>query len=302
MVNNDLFISVRNLSSIDKKQKVLFKSRLALIKELAYTICGGGQATTEEIQEIYTSAFSIEGSKATKDIEKYFDMISIADKIDVLKEISNLIPENDLLYESVLGAPEAHNDCASHNIAYVKNHFTDSAYLAFSKGLSCSCSFFNSFDSACQDVLSGESEFCILPIETSHDGKLFSFYAMIDRYELKILSTHTVKHQDASKFTKFALLGRSIGLPQNIDPVGQKLELRIAQPPDKTSPIHEILLAAEHCNIKLFRIDSLPLSYNESMLSYYAVFDIQESELKAFITYLAIEHPQCYAMGIYCEN
>ena len=303
VVNDDLSINVQNLNNIDKKQKTLFRSRVALVRELAHTICRGGQASLEEIRENYLSVFPLETAKGAEKTGKYFDMVSIAEKIEICREISSLIDSKDIFYESILGNPDVCKASAAKKIVYVKNHFTDSAYLAFSSYSSeFRCAHFDSFDAVCEDVHSGESEFCILPIETSYDGKLLSFYSMIDKYEFKIISTCTVEHQDSSKFTKFALLGRSISLPESTGTLGKKLEIRISQSPAKTSPVYEILLAADNCNIQLCRIDSLPLSYNESMLSYYAVFDMYESDLKTFITYLAIEHPQCYALGIYFEN
>lgn len=303
LISEDLCINIQNLTNIDKKQKNLFKSRIALVHELAYTICKGGQATLEEIRENYLSALPVECTKEVENLEKYFNAISIAEKIELCKEISSLIDNKDVIYESILGHPENYKADATKKIAYVKNPFTDSAYLVFSgSSPEFRYAYFDSFDATCENVHSGESEFCILPIETSNDGKLLSFYSMIDKYELKIMSTCTVNHQEDSKFTKFALLGRSISLPQKSNTLGKKLELRISQAPNKESPIYEILLAAYNCNIQLCRIDSLPLSYNESKLSYYAVFDMHDAELKAFITYLSLEHPQCYALGIYSEN
>ena len=299
----DLLTNLQNLNYLDKKQKALFKSRSALTRELAYTICQGGKAAAEDIKEKYLSVFASASSKALDAEEKYSDLISIAERIEICKEISVLSDTQDIFYESILGASDVCSADAVKKIAYVKNNFTDSAYLAFSKAsFAFRYAYFDSFDAICEDVHSGKSEFCILPIETSSDGKLFSFYSLIDRYEFRIVSTCTVKHQDGSKFTKFALLGRSVRLSEENNKKGKKLELRISQASTKGSPLYEILRAADACNIKLCKIDSIPLSYNDSMLSYYAVFDIYEAELKAFITYLALEHPQCYALGIYFEN
>ncbi len=303
ITSTDLLIDLQNLINLDKKQKSLFKSRIALSRELAYTICKGGSAGTEEIRDNYSSIFASETLKSLNSEEKYLDLLSIAEKIEVCKEISCLSKIEDTFYESLLGHPEVCKATAAKKIAYVKNNFTDSAYLSFSRSSPAfRCAYFDSFDAICEDVHSGESEFCILPIETSSDGKLLSFYSMIDRYEFKIVATCIVEHKDGSKFTKFALLGRSISLSDYTNKKGKKLELRIPQASSKESPIYEILRAADACNMNLCRIDSIPLSYNDSMLSYYAVFNIQEADIKAFITYLALEHPQCYALGIYFEN
>ena len=300
----DLSVGIQNLNLLDKKQKGLFVSRSALLRELAYTVCSGGSASAEEIQKSYDSVFKHVSAKSPpSEAKAFFGLLSSAEKIEICKEIVSLADTKEAFRESILGDNEPCRDSAVKKIAYVKNNFTDSAYLAFSDSSDeFRCAYFESFDAICEDVHSGESEFCILPIETSSDGKLLSFYSMIDRYEFKIVSTCTVEHKDGSRFTKFALIGRSIALSEDSIKKGTKLELRISRSSSTESPLYEILRAAEACNMKLFRIDSLPLSYNDSMLSHYAVFDVYGSDLKAFITYLALEHPQCYALGIYFEK
>ena len=303
ITDTDLLINLQNLNHLEKKQKSLFKSRIAFANELAYTVCKGGSASAEDIRQNYSYAFESSTLKSLISEEKHLISLLIAEKLEVCKEISRLTETEDTFYENVLGHTEVCKANAAKKIAYVKNNFTDQAYLTFSKASNdFRCSYFDSFDAICEDVHSGESEFCILPIETSSDGKLLSFYSMIDRYEFKIVETCTVEHKDGSKFTKFALLGRSISLSDHTNKKGKKLELRISQSSPKESPINDILHAADACNIRLCRIDSVPLSYNDSMLSYYAVFDIHDAELRAFLTYLALEHPQCYALGIYFEN
>lgn len=306
--SKDLLVNIHNLLALEDRQSLLFKSRIALASELAYTICEGGKASPDEIKERYLSVFPSKNPKSThSESPEYFNSISIPERIGICREIFNLSKSrndfHDAFSDAVLGIAEPCKSDAVGKIAYVKNKFTDIAYLAFSKLLtSPRCSYFDSFDAICEDVHSGESEFCILPIETSADGKLLSFYSMIDRYEFKIISTYSVEHNDSSKFTKFALLGRSAKPLKAISSPGIKLELRISESSDKEASVYKILCAADACNMRLCRIDSIPLPYNDSKLSYYAVFDIDGADADAFITYIAIEHPQCYALGIYFEN
>ena len=47
------------------------------------------------------------------------------------------------------------------------------------------------------------------------------------------------------------------------------------------------------------RIDSFPLSYNEDLLGYYIIFTMNNPDIKTFLTYLALELPQSYVVGIY---
>ncbi len=294
----DIITASQNLNALDAKQNRLFESRTALIRELAYSICGGGKYSEEEIRKNYLSA-----SPSNSTSNNYFKALSIIEKIEMCREINALTDVNGGFYESVLGPAELCEDRAKGRVAYVKNNFTNSAYLSFSQSLiSPRCAYFDSFDTACEDVHSGKSEFCILPVETSTDGKLISFYSMIDRYELKILSIRTVEHQGNANFTKFALLGRSLKVPAKTNTNGLKFELRISQSLADASAISNIISAADACGITLCRINSMPLPYSDSMMSYYAVFDLTGADLNTFLTFLTLEYPQCYALGIYFEN
>ena len=46
----DIAVSCENLNSLDSRQSTLFSSRNALIRELAYSICRGGEANAEEME------------------------------------------------------------------------------------------------------------------------------------------------------------------------------------------------------------------------------------------------------------
>lgn len=300
-IGNDIEICAKNLIALDQRQSTLFKTRAALISELAYSVCDGGNGTIDEIRRNYFAVLS-QDQEPSSGSDQYFDGISIYERIGICREISRL-SKKSLFAESVLGQNEPCPSSAKGRISYVKNNFTDSAYLAFSKSLKVSrCSYSDSFETICEDVFNGESEFCILPIETSADGRLFSFYSLIDRYELKISRICTVNHPGSSKFTRFALLCRTLDgferarYTSNDSTV---LELRIAQSHIEASPLHNVFKAADACNMPLLRVDSRPLPYNDALLSYYAVFDISNAELPTFFTYIALEIPQCYALGIY---
>jgi prephenate dehydratase len=303
-VGSDIETCVKNLLALDKRQDTLFNTRISLIKELAYSICDGGTRTSEEIRQNYFAALSPSISPVSE-TQKYFDGISVFERIGICREISAL-SKKGLFTESVLGQNEPCPQSAKGRISYVKNNFTDSAYLAFSRSLQAPrCAYSDSFETICEDVFNGESEFCILPIETSVDGRLFSFYSLIDRYELKISGVCTVNHQGGSKFTRFALLCRTLGASEHLKLLSGKstmLELRIAQSQADTAPFYDVFKAADACGMPLLRVDSRPLPYNDSLLSYYAVFEVSRSDLQAFFTYIALEFPQCYALGIYSSE
>ena len=295
---DDLSVSCENLNRLDGRQSVLFDSRKALIRELAYSICRGGEASADEIRNNYFSVFSSDDERG-----KYFSAISAVERIELCLEIASLIGKENPFYRSVFGPDEVCLPKAKEKISYVKNKFTDSAYLSFTKRLhSPRCSYSDSFETICEDVFNGESEFCILPIETSTDGRLFSFYSLIDRYELKTSAICSVEHQGGTAFTRFALLKRSLS-DRDVDNITSEsnaaLELKISLSSSDSPSMYNIFRAADACGMPLLRTDSLSLPYGDSLISNYAVFGIDKTNLQGFLTYISLEFPQCYASGLY---
>ena len=301
----DVLTNAKNLNYLDTKQTVLFETRLAMIRELAYSICNGGAATTDEIKENYFSVHAsddFECGSSSFEIKNFFYTLSIAEKVYLCREIITYIAGKSSFYETVIGSAEPCPSAAKGKICYIKNNFTDSAYSFFSKSVkSSSRAFSDTFEAICEGIQSGEFELGILPIETSSDGKLLAFYSMIDRYGLKIVSTCSIDHADSQKFTKFALVGKSIKIP-SANQSKYCIELRIVQSSRDQSSLYDILCAARTCDISVARVDSLRLPYGDSLFSHYAVLDLSESNLDAFLAYVALEFPQCYALGIYHKN
>ena len=294
----DLSVSCENLNRLEIRQDKMFGSRTALLRELAYSICRGGDASADEIRSNYSKAFpshDISGS--------YFDGISANDKIEVCLEIASFLGKENSFLRAALGQGEPCPMGAREKISYVKNNFTDLAYLSFSKLLHAPrFAYSDSFETMCEDVFSGVCEFCILPIETSSDGRLFSFFSLIDRYELRTSAVCTVERDGGASFTRFALLKRSFSdelqdIIDRDDPL--LLELRISHPSSMGASINTVFRAADVCSMPLYRVDSLPLPYGDSLISHYAVFGICKEKLYGFLTYLSLEFPQCYVAGIY---
>ena len=298
--SDDLSVSCENLNRLDIRQAKLFNTRSALIRELAYSICRGGEASADEIRSKYFETFP-----SRDENEKYFDGISVIERIGVCLEIASLMGKENTILRTALGQGEPCPMGARDKISYVKNNFTNSAYLSFSKLLhSPRFAYSDSFETMCEDVFNGESEFCILPIETSSDGRLFSFFSLIDRYELRTCAVCSIERDGGASFTRFALLKRSFSdenIGGDIFEKSTALELRISHPASMGASISTIFRAADVCGMPLYRVDSLPLPYGDSLLSHYAVFGICKEKLQGFLTYISLEFPQCYVSGIYSQ-
>ena len=317
-------IATKNLSLFDRRQADLFESRLALIRELSGVLMAnssGELSHFERLREAYMAAFQGErdtklyaGSNEFGEAKGFFDAVSIIEKLEICRALTRSSASSDifrLLMYTWSSSQSEYSDPASRGrIAYMKNSFTESAFLKFSKIVPRPRSaYFQSFDAVCEEVYSGSCEYCILPIESSLEGRLNSFYSMIDRYELKISAVCIVEQHDSQRFTKFALLKKS--LSESATPIQgdseQILEFKISSaigesdsPPfSEGTPVCDILLAAKASGMKLLRIDSMPLPYNDEMMAFYISFLVDRSQLMPFLLYLTLEFPQFDPLGLY---
>lgn len=313
---SDLTICADNVSALDKRQADEFECRVALLRELSRAAIDEVAVEMPLIDRLREAYELSQVSRHKDDLGEYFsadtvasffDSISVSEKLEICrtlrKEIKDTRDALKLLIEvSGPSQSELRDENSSGRIAYMKNNYTESAFLKFSKVLSSARSaYFQSFDAVCEEVYSGRCEFCILPLESSSEGQLNSFYSMIDRFELKIAAVCDVEHHDSQRFTRFALLKKSlfetVGLRHQ--PKEQILEFRFSSAIGGTSPLCDILTAAEACRLRLLRLASLPLPYNDEMLSYYASFTVDGAELLTFLTFIALEFPQCDPLGVY---
>jgi len=305
---NDIEIATRNLTQNADKQIKFFESRISLIEEFFRVAILDKNMERRDSTELYNSFLSTQATpqqSTHNELATCFENASVFEKVKFCRCIAGSIPDDDEIYESFLDGDEHCSDEIRGKLAYMKNDFTDSAYEFFSKMFEIkNISYHTSFQSLCEEVDLGFCEYCILPVENSSTGKLMSFYSMIDKYELKIHSVCKVVHPDGENFTKFALLSKFSMFPGILNASSaylnkRSLEVRITQTSNNDSPLYDVLQAAGACSMKPKRIDSFPLSYNEDLLGYYIIFTMNNPDIKTFLTYLALELPQSYVVGIY---
>lgn len=183
-------------------------------------------------------------------------------------------------------------------IALVRNKFNELAFSCFSRIIKRPKeSFVSSFTAACEEVYDGVSEFCILPIENSQNGRLFGFYSMLDRYELRICAVCEAESGDGLEGNvKYALVGRA--LPDRI-PKDSKWYLELSVVSDSGAVLSEIAQVSRVFGAELIKIDSLPVEYYEGLQKYYFTFGLAESNIPAFDLYLTEEYDSYTAVGIY---
>ena len=321
--SDKLDVTKKNIERLDRHQTELFESRTVLIREFcsAALSCAEKEAPLfDKLREAYSSAAFARNFYEAREISKaegarsFFASLSAIEKLEFCRELikaSGISASADqiLAYADDSPAPDPILSESRGRIAYMKNNFTESAFLKFSKVVANSRSaYLQSFDAVCEEVYSGRCEYCILPIESSSEGRLSSFYSMIDRYELKIATVCTVEQHDSQRFTKFALLKKSIVASSLLRTIGSNgiLEFKVSSAtgsigsPDRdNSPVCDILLAASASGMRLLSIDSMPLPYNDEMTAYYISLAFDGSLPTAFLLYITLEFPQFDPLGVY---
>jgi prephenate dehydratase len=193
------------------------------------------------------------------------------------------------------------SDTAQGRIIYQRNSYADSAYLQFAPILSHPRAVYtHSFETVCEEVYNGSCEYCILPLENTTEGPLTSFTRLIDRYALKIAATCDVPTTDGTRITRFALLRR--GLTPTIRIKSSLRYFECALPLDMSPSAADLLCAAQHCGLKLCRLD-LRSHQTENGLrpTTHFVFEAEDEHLMVFLLYLAMEAPHFDPVGLYSQ-
>ena len=183
-------------------------------------------------------------------------------------------------------------------VSLVRNSYNElalsrlSAVITRPKGV-----FSPTFVSACEDVYNSRSEFCILPVENSQSGRLFGFYSMLDRYELRICAVCELESEgDSGGSVKYALVGRS--LPDRI-PKNSRWSFEFTVISEDGRIFFDILRVCEVFGAKLVKIDSLPVEYDERLQKYYFTFRLPDANITAFDLFLSEEYARYTAVGLF---
>lgn len=180
-------------------------------------------------------------------------------------------------------------------ISYVGNPYSDEARRRLLGQVSLREHGCRSFGELCEDISSGSSDGCIIPLENTTDGKLMSFYSIIDRFELKIFRVCDIESSDGTQSTRYALLTRHADAPE-ID--GEHyLEFSVTASDIRT--LHRLLDAAERMTLDVCRLDSIPQHYDEAAMLHYLVSHGRSDALLCYLLYLELEQPGYTLIGLY---
>ena len=304
-------ISLTNLSELEELLENLIEKRLAHLSELSDAIIKDG-GELDIIKSIILSIKS-EGAADSGNIidenlhtaNAVFSKISLVERLTLFKEIFVKLSNEKIGVEKLFSPKSEEQICveASERIAYLKNSYNDTVYMQFSTLFSSPrAAYFGSVADVCENVYNGNCEYCILPVETSGDGKLLSFYETILKYNFKINAVYDL-HIDNS-YTRYALLSKKFAIRNSS--LRSKARNRyfefIFNENDNIS-LEDLLCAAGFCSLKLRRIDTMNVHTEKNTKSDFIcpVFRADGSDLQTFLSFLVIDCPDFIPIGIYMQ-
>ena len=292
-----------NFALLDTEASSALERRLAGLRDRAMLIALDGpilpgETAAEEFHALFAGTKLPDGiPDVTAD---YLDARNraelLSDKLTVCKFLADELSKrpNDTL--TILLGEEV--SIRSPRIAYFQNAYADAAFRIFSDAMDQpSVVYMPDFTAVCEEVYYGRADLCMLPLDSSRDAKLISFYRLIDKYELSPVMSCDVTSPDGSVTTRYALLRRGIGLPETLD---DSIFFEFTLVPDEDAALCDVLEAARECDLTLYKVDSIPLTYSDSEFSSDIILKIGTKRgFEAFALFMTLAVPQYEPLGVY---
>ena len=314
----DTGLCLSNLEILIARQDRVSESVLAILSELCDAILRDAEGDPDTVDSILLSLQSIPDEEASE-ISDHPITASIS---PINREALTKLSARSGLHARLLlyamleertssGAPRekipsALPQSVRGRIAYMPAVFADKAYLALSAVVeNPRAAATASFVDACEEVRGGLCEFCILPLESSHSGKLTAFTRLIRRYNLQITAVCDLENGAADgQITRFALLRAAcegyFPTPLHSPSDGESLYLELIHVGESPS-LTDLLTAAEFCGIRLCRVDTLPRfeEFDAEGSPVSCVLDVAGGDLSTFRRFLSLEASEDTVMGLY---
>ena len=291
----DTGLVLENLALILRRQAPWLEASITQLWELAHAILQDASGDTDTLQSILLSLQGHADQEPSPDHPDAPYLYGMEKSLGIYQKL--------LLYHFLhlkagtlpLSAEQSSREVtptAQGKIAYMKGTLVGKAYMKFSAFIQgCRALDFHSFADACEEVQNGLCEYCILPLHSSTDGQLMSFYRLIIKYRLQIVAVCDVHHKAGGHpaTTTFGLL-RSMGEGWDMGDLYQNpflrqkptgLTLSLLYTPEKKHGFGDILVASEFCGVPLIGTGTLPFA-EVSTLLYGALPDKDTSPDNAF--------------------
>ncbi len=316
----DTGLCLSNLDVLGLRQDRISESVLAVLSELADAIIHDAGGDPDTVDSILLSLQSVPDTEEGGAAEGILSRVAPVNR-EPLRRMSarSGLYARLLLYrmmeEKISSRPEKALPSplpatVRGRVAYMPGAFADKAYLRLTAPLKAPrAAATASFVDACEEVHGGLCEYCILPLENSHSGRLTAFTRLILRYKLQVVAVCDLENGAAEgQTTRFALL-RAAGegrfpISLTLPPAGEPLYLELIHVTD-TLTLTDLLIAAEFCGLTLCRADTLP-HFDELEIAdggnsplVACVLNAADGDLNTFRRFLSLEASEDILAGLY---
>ncbi len=186
---------------------------------------------------------------------------------------------------------------AGGRVAYMESRYTDEAFALLPDGY-LPLSPMQDVREVCEAVVSGQSEYCLLPFEEAEGVYLRSIAALIRHYDMKVCLTLRLFGQSREGEMRYALLSRHFRIPPD-PPDGQRyFRCRFSQ--DAQHPISGVLGAAQAFGCPLQSITSAAPALPGADTAFEAVFGAEsEAGVRCLLVYLSLFAAGFVPVGYY---
>ena len=284
----------------EEKIKIL-KENLEIFSTRQETIKKQKSLTINEITELLSN----DSNCLEKMSECFSDEqlnLSPEDKIFFCKKICESSLKKHIHSLLFIGSNEPTPAGAHSKISFIKNKYNDLAFERFSTFVpNAKADYATSFKESCENVTDGFSEYCIIPITSSTDGRLMSFYSLLDRYELKICSVTDIDDDETSKTIRYACLCRNCHDPFEKKSSKGSVIFEFSAIDSTNDFLPLLLLCAKEAQAEIVNIDSIPVEYSYHMQRFFFSFRIPSQNALFFRLLTAISQENYNPIGIYKE-
>ncbi len=257
--------------------------------------------TTEKYADLLASLSSEELRSRYVAEEKYIGKLdpafsSFRKKISFAREITSFL-ELRSLFSRVIPEFTEKNTLLSPSIAFWKEN-TDSSetYEGFKHLFKTTAPVYvKHFGDVCEAIAIGTSDFGIIPIENSIDGKLFGFYRMLERGDLMICATCDIENTEKDIHTKYALIAKKAYYFDEVSPVCLELSFYAMD----SAHLFELIHILEALNIEVSQINSLPPHYQTTGNRIYITLSVSTATLPIFLCYLWLFETDYSVLGLF---
>ena len=278
-------IHAENLAFLTKRQESLKAQKDLVINDMIEAFCNEADSP-KQLQELL-----------------YPDLLELSaeDKISFCKAICNSRLKKELTSLLFIGSNEPTPAGSHSKISFVKNKYNELAFERFSRFVAnAKPDYATSFKESCENVTNGFCEFCILPITSSEDGRLMSFFSLLDRYELKICAVTDIEDEDSSKTIRYACVGKSCPEPSKKN-LKEEIIFEFFAIDSTSDFLSLLILAAKEANAEIVNVDSFPVEYSTHLQKFFFSFRIPNQNALFFRLLVAINQSNYTPIGLYKE-